>query len=627
MVLKKLYIQLITLWKNLMVSYDNSIIGKTLSKICTFFEKEAGSSSVLRYFREKFLDMSLIRYSIIGKIISLPFTILRTFYERAGHKFESVIKESKSARFIGALPYVQLRMYGFFMLFAGLGALISSPLTGGINGVEIIVALAFALCGLIFLPAKLTLYNAFCTSSVAKLIARLAFSDDFAPSEKEISVISAKTVSVVALVLGLIFGAINFPYMSLIAFVLLIAGIVLYKTSTGIFLLIMAAPILPTMAVAGLACLCIVSYALHLAFSQKATYGQTPFTVIIAAFLILLGITSATGAAPSSSMPAFFIYLIFTLCFPVIVNTITSEKQWKALIAAFAVSAFFVSIYGVIQNLIVSNNLDERWVDPDMFEDIKTRVFSTLANPNILGQFLILSIPFTLACTIYCKDSKARLLYAAVLFAMVACLWFTWSRSSWVGVILAIVIMLTKKDYRFLGVCFAGILLLMVVLPQSIISRLTSIGNTGDTSTAYRISVWLGSLEVAKNNFLTGVGLGAEAFGAVYKNYALSAADFAQHAHNFYIQLVCDMGVGGLLIFAFMILAAYKAISVIGKGSKLTNLVAYALAGSLVGYLFQGMAETMWYNYRMLLVFWIFMAFIQSASTLPTLSKGADCVD
>ena len=193
------------------------------------------------------------------------------------------------------------------------------------------------------------------------------------------------------------------------------------------------------------------------------------------------------------------------------------------------------------------------------------------------------------------------------------------------GVVLALVIMLIKKDHRFLALCVVGIILLPAVLPQSIMARLTSIGNTGDSSTSYRISVWMASINMAQDYFLTGVGLGSDAFATMYKGYALGGASFALHAHNFYLQWIADMGIGGLVVYILIILTAYKCISRIGKGNSLMNIVSYGIAGSLVGYLFQGMAETMWYNYHMILIFWIFMAFAETASHITDREKKEVC--
>jgi len=626
MLLKRVYLWLITVWQYLVAAYDDSIPGKVISKLSGFFEKKLKTSVIFTYFRERFFDMSVVKHSIAAKLIFLPLSLLRDFYNRYGKKAVHFIKESKIAGFVSQLPAISSRRLGLFLFFMGLGILAGSPITGGFLTAEIFFSAGFIVLGAVLLPIKESFFNVFMSSFIGKIISAFMLDIHIEKKNPVESFFKPAFIIPIALIMGFLFGISNVTYMLVILAGLVVAALVLYKTVIGIFLLVLSAPILPTMAVAALTCLCILSYVLHLAFDDNTSYKMTSYSSVIAAFLILVGITSFTGIFPGSSIPAFLIYVIFTLAFPVITNTIKTEKQWKALVATFALSAFLVALYGVIQNF-TQLGTNQSWVDGNMFENIKTRVFSTLANPNVLGQFLILSIPITVACAIYNSNIKSRILYAVVILVMVLCLWFTWSRAAWVGVAMAIVIMLSKKDKRFMGLCIAAVLLMLILLPQSIISRLTSIGNTSDTSTAYRVSVWIGSLGVVRKFFLTGVGLGADAFGAAYTDFALGGADFAQHAHNFYLQLICDMGIGGLILFIFMILIAYKCISNLGKGNNLTNLVAYGCAGSLVGYMFQAFAETMWYNYRMLLVFWIFLAFIQVASGFTSSGEGVDCVD
>lgn len=72
------------------------------------------------------------------------------------------------------------------------------------------------------------------------------------------------------------------------------------------------------------------------------------------------------------------------------------------------------------------------------------------------------------------------------------------------------------------------------------------------------------------------------------------------------------MGIFGLLTFFAIILTAYKQIALVKEKSSLIRAVTLAMAGALLGFLFQGMAENLWYNFRMVLIFWIYMGILQS---------------
>jgi len=623
MILNRLYICILTICKALVRFYDNSFIGRAVGAVCSFFEKRCKQSPILTWFRDSFSNSSVFAKSIFAKAVCLPFDILRGFYSKTGAKIEQAKKTSQALRFLRSWYHVAVCDYALLALCFGLGALVWFAVTDAIFSLMGILSVVFVVFGLIGLFVPSSVKNTFFGSFLVRLVLKILFIDI---PEYDTTIIRASHKKTIAILFVLVGFASAYAGLAYVLFAL--AGVIsviaiMRNTLVGIYLLVATCAILPTMALVALVCLTLLSYAINLAFSKKASYRITPFTILVAVFFFLCAFASFTSVTPKSSIMTLMVYVVFTLSAMLISNTVKTKKVWQSLIAVFAISAFFVSAYGVIQNFFLEQTT-QSWVDTEMFEDIKTRVYSTLDNPNVLGQFLILSIPLTFACMLRVKGLFAKTVYAAIMLTSVACLFFTWSRAAWVGVFLALVIMLIKLDRRFVALCVVGAVLLPFVLPQSILSRLTSIGNTGDSSTSYRISVWTASIYMVRDFFFTGVGLGSDAFATMYKSYALGGASFALHAHNFYLQWIADMGIGGLYVYALIILTAYKCISKAGKGKSLTNYVCYAVAGSLVGYLFQGIAETMWYNYHMILIFWIFMAFIETAAHINTTAKGSE---
>ena len=154
------------------------------------------------------------------------------------------------------------------------------------------------------------------------------------------------------------------------------------------------------------------------------------------------------------------------------------------------------------------------------------------------------------------------------------------------------------------------------VLPASILSRLTSIGNMKDSSTAYRVAVWIGSARMLRDYWFCGIGLGPDAFLKIYPQYALGGADFALHSHNFYLQWIVDMGIVGILVYFWIIITGFKQICSIKEKDTVIKNVLLAMSGAILGYLFHGLAENLWYNYRMILVFWIFFGILQSGAAI-----------
>ncbi len=623
MILKRIYIFILEIWKTLITYYDNSLIGRGIAGISSFFERRCMQSRILSRFKARFMSTDYVKSSVAFKIISLPFTILKSVYLKFENSIETTKQKSLLLDFLRNIPYLRIRDIGKALTSFGMGGLIVLLFKGfalSLGGLFLAVML---LAGLIMLLVSSTVRNTLSSSITVKFICSLLFTDDISCSDKVYEVKCKKLLYIIPALTGAVCCYISLPLMLFALLAALFIILVLWKTIFGVYVFVAFSAILPTMALVGVIALTLVSYGLHLALGKKATYTITPFTMLIALFLFLAAFSAFTSVSGFDSIKVFLVYFVFTIAFTLIVNTVKTKAQYKSLLSVFTLTAFCVAAYGVVQNFTLVQTT-QSWVDTEMFEDIKTRVFSTLDNPNILGQFLILSIPLTLSCMMAAKKPLAKLCYMGMLAIGALCLLFTWSRAAWVGVVLAIGIMLLKKDKRFLGVCVAALVLAPFILPESILQRITSIGNTGDSSTSYRISVWIASIYMVRDFFFTGVGLGPQAFSVMYRNYALGGASFALHAHNFYLQWVADMGIGGLIVFALIILTAYKCISNIKTENKLVKYTGFAIAGSIIGYLFQGMAETMWYNYHMILIFWIFMSFIQLAAKTP---KGEDADD
>lgn len=620
MILKRIYIFIIQLWKTLITYYDNSLIGRGIAGVCNFFGKKCDESRTLSRFKDKFMNTEFAQNSFTFKLISFPFTILRAVYNKFEDRIENIKNQSTLLGFIRNIGYLRVRDMGKIIIsfcIGGIAVLIYKGFMMSLGGMFLAV---LAVLGFVMLLFTSTVRNTLCSSVVVKFACSLFF---VKPSEYKDNVYKVeykKLLYIAPAVIGAVCCYISLPLMLLALAGAIFIIAVLWKTEIGVFVFVPLSPILPTMALVGVISLTLVSYGLHLAFGKKTSYKITPFTMLIALLLFLAAFSAVTSIAGNSSIKVFMVYAVFTLAFTLVVNTIKDKNQFKALLAAFALSAFGVAVYGVIQNFTLAQTT-QSWVDSSMFEDIKTRVYSTLDNPNVLGQFLILAAPLTFAIMMGSKKKLTKTIYAVMFAVAVACLLFTWSRAAWVGVVLAIGIILLKKDNRFLGICVALLVLAPFILPESILQRITSIGNTGDSSTSYRISVWTASIYMVRDFFFTGVGLGTEAFSLMYRNYALGGASFALHAHNFYLQWVADMGIFGLITFLLITLTCFKCVSNIKTDSRIIKYTGFAIAGSLVGYLFQGMAETMWYNYHMILIFWIFMAFAYIVSSTP---KGGE---
>ena len=144
------------------------------------------------------------------------------------------------------------------------------------------------------------------------------------------------------------------------------------------------------------------------------------------------------------------------------------------------------------------------------------------------------------------------------------------------------------------------------VLPESIINRFLSIGNMGDSSTSYRVYIWMGTLAMLADYWFSGIGLGITSFNTIYPIYSYNNIS-APHSHNLYLQLVVEFGIVGLIVFLGMLYNFYK--ETIISICKKKNILTSSLIAGVSGFMLQSMFDHTWYNYRVVLIFWIIIAF------------------
>ena len=101
-----------------------------------------------------------------------------------------------------------------------------------------------------------------------------------------------------------------------------------------------------------------------------------------------------------------------------------------------------------------------------------------------------------------------------------------------------------------------------------------------------------------------------EAFNQVYPLYAYTSSS-APHSHNLFLQIVCDTGIVGLIVFVLLIFQYYRmTCGALSRENKKENKVLLIAAiSSVTGFMVQSMSDYTFYNYRVMLLFWVCIGF------------------
>ncbi|MFA7411750.1 MAG: O-antigen ligase family protein, partial [Tissierellaceae bacterium] len=136
----------------------------------------------------------------------------------------------------------------------------------------------------------------------------------------------------------------------------------------------------------------------------------------------------------------------------------------------------------------------------------------------------------------------------------------------------------------------------------------------GDTSTSYRKSIYQASINMLRDYYVAGTGLGQ--FKEIYKVYSLNAAK-SFHAHNTFLMISIEMGILGIGSFFAMILSwAREIISTLKYRDDQMSFISISIFAGIVGCSIQGMVDHIWHNYDIMFMYFILLGLAISATFL-----------
>ncbi len=350
-----------------------------------------------------------------------------------------------------------------------------------------------------------------------------------------------------------------------------------------------------------------------------------PINLTIGAFILLsLGISLLNHNIGSKA----FWYgaktdLEFLILF-VAAQLVSTKNLQRRLIVVILTTSAIVAGFACLQATILDKNFLNHFgygtstlapyqlIDPALPNNI--RVLGTLAGPNQLGSFLILPICLML----YLLIRKRWLLMLLPLLISSFALLHSYSRSAWIGTLLAIALTAVLSLSRKLGLAIAatGLMLLIVATSQRqslfnkypqlqyFILHSQSTGNLVKTSDQGHAESLQQGLRAVEQHPL-GLGLGS-AGPASFQSKATLITE------NYYLQLAVEVGVVGLLLFLLINWLLARDLFMHKTSSDLAIPCLSALAGIATTSLFLHA----WTDSSTALIFWG-----TAGATIATLSS------
>ena len=314
--------------------------------------------------------------------------------------------------------------------------------------------------------------------------------------------------------------------------------------------------------------------------SKKITIRRTPLDIPILLFILVQILSTIFSIDPHTSLWGYYSRfhgglastISYILLFYIFIYSSPKDgKSKKTYVLSYLNTIFLstglISTYAVLEHFGIDKTL---WV-----QDVQSRVFSTLGQPNWLSAYLVAILP--LPILLFLKNKKpAHLLLSLLIITSII---FTKSQSG-IATLLIVLVLITIYKVKSKGKLLLSLAILLatflILKPQSlnslnqinpfhsttkelVLKDLDARGNGGSDSMTIRRVVWQGALTLGKKHPILGTGPETFAYSYYWERPAehnlLSEWDFLYNkAHNEYLNFFANTGLLGIGSYLLLII-------------------------------------------------------------------------
>lgn len=194
------------------------------------------------------------------------------------------------------------------------------------------------------------------------------------------------------------------------------------------------------------------------------------------------------------------------------------------------------------------------------------RAIGSIGQSNDLGTFLAIYTVFALALTLGTRNLFAKLLLLAASMAGAFGVMLSLSRGAMLSVVAGYLYISLRGSKVLSVIVLAALLTAPMWAPDYVIDRVLESRQveegvdqaTLDMSAEARMQTWRTIMEIVSSHPLDGVGWVGISYVLPDLGNALGLEEVKDSAHNTYLRMLGELGVLGVLFFAWMLIASFK---------------------------------------------------------------------
>lgn len=308
---------------------------------------------------------------------------------------------------------------------------------------------------------------------------------------------------------------------------------------------------------------------------------------VLVLFLGWAGLSLWWAPYKNPSVQWFISLLMYTVLFGVVLQGIRTTQHVRQVVMVMVGMGFCEGVLGIVQYV---------WLG-------EARAKGTFFNPNFFATYEVAVLSIALALLSGVPRSEMKRWQSVFLWSIVAITLCAFMVAQSRGALLALVTaVIFIGCYRFGKIALLILIVSLVagaVIPNPLKQRMVSVA-AQDPYAFSRVDIWKNSVERIADRPL-GIGLGMYKYSSFQYRFPIESSIVryvkrAESAHNEYLQMAVELGVGGLAIFLFGIgiwgrevkVALRSELEPWGRGfvTGLTGAVLGILAHSMVDSVF-----------------------------------------
>ena len=322
----------------------------------------------------------------------------------------------------------------------------------------------------------------------------------------------------------------------------------------------------------------------------------------------IFGAGKADSFKTSESLLALFVMYFM------IVNLYIRKPSIYRGIKTVMFAGVIVSVISIVYVMFHQQIFSFKWVESVPVQNVLSGIKHMLVDREAVGIYLLMIYPLALGQLFVTRKKINQLFYLICVATIVTSIIVSTSNLVRVGLVVATFIFLIIYNLKFLWLMLASVVTFVgaiLLLPSNITLEVRNFFGVIGEQIVENYNIACNLLSVIFENFFTGIGVGEEAFLAAYYHNNTVGSVLVTDSHNLFLQILLELGIVGLVIFALVLLAfAQKSFSNIkakhGKSRSRTMICAGYSSITIACIL--GFQEYIWINYRSFLVFWFIFA-------------------